>query len=284
MTYLLELLGRFSHWITHDPAATVWREWLNFLVSVAIAIIAVWQDRIRAWFNKPKVSLLIQTGSPFSDLTILDAPIPVQNPDETVNIGALGSAKCYYFRLLIANTGKATAERVEVFVQSVERLTEGQQAEALKDFPPMNLTWSHSGGVPKDLSPGMSKFIDLGCILDPAALKRQPPSLRHQYQKWNTLADKTKTIFTFELEVKPNHLGHIVEAGRYRIRLLTSGGNFDPFETQIEMKFTGEWFGQEENMYGQGFELTKMSPIKKTWMERIQLRIRGERQTWDHNT
>ncbi len=273
MNWLLELAGRFSYWISHDAAATAWREWLNFAVSVAIAIIAIWQDRIRAWFKRPKVSLIVQTGSPFSDLTVLDVAIPVENPNGTVNKGAVGAARCYFFRVLVKNSGKETARRVEVFVQSVKRILIDESEELLKDFPPMNLTWAHSGGVPKDLSPGMSKFVDLGCILDPKALKRQPASLRHQFQKWNALEDKTKTIFTFELEVKPHHLGHIVESGRYRIQILTSGENFDPFETLIEMNFSGDWFDAEADMYQQGFQLETIGASKGTWWDRFLLNI-----------
>jgi hypothetical protein len=273
MNWILDLAGRFSYWISHDPAATAWREWLNFAVSVAIAIIAIWQDRIRAWFTRPKVSLIVQTGSPFSDLTVLDAQVAVQNPDGTLNVGVVGSARCYYFRVLVKNSGKATAKHVEVFVQSVKRMLADESEELLKDFPPMNLKWAHSGGVEKDLSPGMSRFVDLGFVLDPRTFMRQPTSLRHQFQKWNMLEDKTKTIFTFELEVMPHHLGHIVEGGRYRIQLLTSGENFDPFETLIEMNFSGDWFDTEDEMYQQVYQLnTVTSSIGLRW-DRFLLKI-----------
>jgi len=53
--------------------------------------------------------------------------------------------------------------------------------------------------------------------------------------------DVRTNAFAFETLVKPNHQGHIVGPGRYRIRLLLAAENARPEVKTIELDVRPEW-------------------------------------------
>ena len=114
----------------------------------------------------------------------------------------------------------------------------------------MNLTWTHSKklAVFPGISREMYRYCDLGKIIRPSDRAKIP----RQENEDNPNFDPQKTIFSFELEVKPNSLPHLIEAGLYRLLLLIGCANAKPRKATLEIDFSGNWYDDESKMFADG--------------------------------
>src|SRR5262249_38145793 len=118
----------------------------------------------------------------------------------------------------------------------------------VNDFPPMNLRWSNLGQIffPR-ISPEMGKHCDLGHIVD--------PQRRHLVQEHNTRLGLSDQL-AFDLMVAPNHRGHIIGPGEYRLKLIIAADNAHPRRWIIEISLRGLWDADEERMLRDGIGIT----------------------------
>jgi hypothetical protein len=112
----------------------------------------------------------------------------------------------------------------------------------------MNLTWSDIGGIyfPR-ISPGMTKHCDVAAIYDPVGLAQvdgTPASILGE------------TKLTFCLVARPNHLGHIVGPGTYRLSVSLAAANAKPIKRQIIIELPGKWHTGEAAMLRDGVGIT----------------------------
>jgi hypothetical protein len=234
------------------------RAWLGIGVSVAIGGIAIWQDRIRKYLNRPRVVLEIATTVPACELTRMTVFKTVKDDDgEERQISA--RVDCYRFRVKVKNNGREHVEKLEVYVEGIERCRVDQTFESVYDFPPMNLIWTHVAEVVQNIPPGMEKFCDFGSIVSPEEIANYPDSLQAELEAQKRLVKGTKAVFTFALQVQPNHGKHVVSPGKYRVKLKVGAANIQAQQHIIEMSFSGEWHPVPETMFKEGFRFGRLS-------------------------
>lgn len=222
-----------------------WSLFANLLVGVgtiALAIVAVFQQNIHNWLNKPKLNIEV-TGQPPDchkmPLSVMQ-PFPLQQPI------LIQTDEGYYYRIRVVNTGRDRAENAEVFIASVSKKV-GDGYEKVEQFLPMNLLWSHvERPFLEAISPGgMEKHCNFGYVIPPEDMPERVTS-------WLDVP-RDETIFTLALEVHPNTLSNMLTSGEYRIDILIAAANMKkPKKKTLEMNISGQWYGDESEMLSNG--------------------------------
>jgi hypothetical protein len=222
--------------IINEPVIT---DWLIAFGTIAVAIAAVFQDKIRSWLTRPKLEASIDVEPPDCHKTSMVA----RSPQGQV----IDRTDCYYFRIRVKNSGNQRAEYVEVYAAEVLKKQDDDTFKRLDSFAPMNLVWSH---VVKPFFPAISrnmeKHCDLGHIIEPAKrvdFGEDSPQLA---------IPATRTFFCLETEVKPFHMGHLLPPGQYHLKLVIAAANAKPIEKTLEINHTGDWYDDEARMLSDG--------------------------------
>jgi hypothetical protein len=221
-------------------------EWVTGIGTLLVVIVAVFQDWIRQWFWRPRLSALIVSGPP--DCKSVPVRMQIQNGLTDLIVDSI------YLRMRVANTGNSPALNAEVYADSLWRERADGSWERVTKFPPMNLTWSDISSsnlgnaiyFPR-ISPGMTKHCDIAAIYDPASLAQV---LVDGTARVDAIVGETKLQFC--LISQPNHRGHIVGPGRYQLRVFLAAENAKPVLSTIVIKLTGQWMAREEEMLRDG--------------------------------
>jgi len=156
-------------------------------------------------------------------------------------------ADAVYLRVSVTNVGNESARNVEVYAEMLSRKRADGSWERVPEFPPMNLIWSNLGSMyfPR-IAPEMSKHCDVGHIID--------PTRRFDFGEENVRLrlESTEVSLTFDLIAKPNHQGHIVRPGSYRLDLMLAAENARPIRRVLEIELRGPWYPEEEQMLRDG--------------------------------
>lgn len=210
------------------------------VVMAAVAVIAIFQDKIRAWLMRPKLTVSIDVAPPDCHKTIL-ASFDRQGQ-------VIDKADCYYFRLRVRNSGNQRAEMVEVFAAELSKRQADGSFKKMDSFLPMNFLWSHIRKPFRDaISPEMEKLCDLGHIIEPAKRSRFGTEDNPQLS-----VPTNQTIFSFDLEVQSFTMSHLIAPGTYRLALLVGAANAKPVRKTVEIVLTGDWYDDEARMLGEG--------------------------------
>jgi hypothetical protein len=238
-------------------------DWFVGVATVFLAIVAIWQEPIRAiWSKKPKLVLSVSAAPPAC------AMVPV-----TDNTGAnLGNR--LYLRIAVKNEGKAAAKNVEVYALQLEQRKPHSDAfYPVSSFPPMNLKWANTPGyhfMPVIL-PMLIKHCDVAHIHDPkwqarvgenpfirgstnliasgpgtAAASTAAPDIVVSGASSPTMP--TNPTLVFELQTSPNHKGHIVQSGAYVLTVIVSAEDFEPVQKRLFISFSDDWHDDEAEM------------------------------------
>ena len=211
------------------------------VATLALAIVAAFQDRIRSRLWHPRLDVSIEAATPDC------LKIPLGGPPGT-------GVDSIYLRLRVSNSGDAQAEQAEVYAQRLEQRV-GTVWARVATFLPMNLKWSNTAGFPPldqirvSIAPGgVFRHCDIGRIADPAR--------RHQLsvQDYNPGLGLThdQTSLAFDTVVTPAHLGHIVPPGDYRLSILVGAANAPPITRCVSLHIRGTWFADEATMLANG--------------------------------
>lgn len=214
-------------------------DWVVAVCTLVLAAVAVFQETIRGWFYRPVFHVSIKTEPPDC--------VAVPFTDESGRF----IADSVYLRLWIENTGNATAKNVEVYAKELRRKRLDGTWERVAPFPPMNLKWANMGGriFFPNIAPEMGKHCDLGHIADPVGrnlLGEGSPSLK---------LTNLQTSLAFDLAVAPNHRGHIIGPGEYRLDILVAAENARPIKRTISIALRGTWDADETKMLRDGVGL-----------------------------
>jgi hypothetical protein len=210
-------------------------DWLVAAGTIVLATVAIFQETIRGWFYRPAFRVSIRTEPPDC------VSVPFTNPDGTFVADAV------YLRLWVGNIGNATAKNAEVYAKELRRQRTDGTWERVAAFPPMNLRWSNVGSIYfPSIASGMGKHCDLGHIVDPA--RRQ---LLHEDAPRLDLTPQ-QTSLVFDLIVAPNHRGHIIGPGDYRLDILVAAENARPILQTIAIFLRGTWDADEGRMLRDG--------------------------------
>jgi hypothetical protein len=220
-------------------------DWIGAVGTVLLAILAVFQDKIRGWITRPRLKLAVGAAPPYFHKTTWTHPFPHNSPLSRPGV-EISYLPCYYFRVAVHNMGNTAAREVEVNAVSLRRKRADGSFEPVSRFTPMNLLWAHEHNVYLHLlSPQLAKFCDIGHIIAPADRLK----LGHDLPG----APAEKCIFAFDLQSEPNMKGHLVESGTYRLELLIAAENCRPEKYTVELIFSGDWFESQDGMFADGF-------------------------------
>ncbi len=207
-------------------------------VMALVAIIAIFQDKIRAWLTHPKLEISIRAAPPDCHKTVL-----VRRDSEGAH-----SVDCYYFRFRVTNIGNHKAEQVEAFAAELLKQQADGTFRLVDSFLPMNLVWSHYGEVfIPAISPGMYRHCDLAHVLHP----EQRHQLEAENNSWPNVSTD-RTILSFDTIVRPYTLTSLVPPGTYRLILLIAAANATPLKEILEIRLTGDWYDDEYAMLSEG--------------------------------
>jgi hypothetical protein len=206
-------------------------DWLVAFGTLVLAIVAIFQETIRGWVYRPSFRVSTKTEPPDS------LAVPFTAIDGTL------LAKTVHLRLWVENVGNATAMNVEVYAAELRRQRADGTWERVGRFPPMNLSWSDVGGIYfSRIAPEMGKHCDIAHVTDPArraAVGEDAPML--------DLTDQQCSL-AFNLITRPNHRGHIVGPGKYRLDILVAADNVRPLKKTLEISLQGPWNSDDTKM------------------------------------
>jgi hypothetical protein len=217
-------------------------------LTIAAALVgtftALFLDAIKGWIWRPHLAVSYTHGDDYVARAEL----------RWVGNGQSLEAPCYFFRILIENHGSRPAERVEVMATEL-RMQQSDGQYSLVQRYSLNLGWTHSAPAFGAISPGMHRFCDVGHIVRPAERVQSPtenlPSV-----------DQTTTIFSIDLEKKPNNLVHLLQPGRYRLTLIVAASNNRPIHRTFEVGFDGNWFDDMNQMLATSVSTRLLSPAE----------------------
>lgn len=203
---------------------------ISALAAFTLAVVAVYQDRLRILFFSPKLDL---TQGPFYPDAL---HVPLYDGENNI------VAEACYLQIRIKNE-RATAEKVEVFIEKIEREVNGV-FRAVEGFYPLNLKWRHYNTVFLDrLSPKTSRDCSLGRIVDPQKKK----IAGDDYPSLNLPPDRSP--FRLELATIPSTRSDLLQPGKYRLFLqMVASNSRRPKRRIIELEFTGEWLPDVKDM------------------------------------
>jgi hypothetical protein len=214
-------------------------DWLVAFGTLLLAAVAVFQPTFRGWLYHPKFQVSIKTEPPDCVATALTTP-----SGELV-------ADAVWLRLWVENVGNATAKNVEVYAQELLRQRADNSWESVGAFPPMNLKWANLGIMHFPyIAPETGKHCDLGHIVDPARrnfANEDAPRLG--------LTDQ-QTSMTFDLISAPNHRGHIIAPGEYKLKILVAAEDVRPLKQTVMISLKGTWHAEEARMLRDGVGVT----------------------------
>jgi len=158
-------------------------QWVGALGTLAAVLVALCKEEFLRYWRRPELKASITLSPPDCHKT-------------SIRLQDGFSADCYYLRLWVENIGKVRAEIIQVFATRLLRQAADRSFREIGSFLPMNLTWSHGGGVfAPGISPMMGAHCDLGRIIDP----------QHRRRFGDDLADvpQDQTILALDLERFP---------------------------------------------------------------------------------
>jgi hypothetical protein len=217
------------------------------IFTLALAILAIFQDWFRAKIRHPELDVTVKLSPPSCHKIRLARHNP-QGELEAI-------ADAYYLRLRIANSGNQRAELVEVFADELSRLqADGTTFKPVDSFLPMNLLWSHHRQVffPA-ISPGMYRHCDLAHIIDPPNRKK----FRAEDNQWPNVSPE-ETILSFDTFVKPHTLSHLLPPGTYRLVISVAAANAMLVRKGFQITLTGNWYEDEQKMLEEGIGILEI--------------------------
>jgi len=221
--------------------------WLAAIGTIALAIVAVFQDRIRRRLMRPKLELIVRVAPPECHKTSWNYPVAVVDGPGGKTV-VTQSAPCYYFRVAIRNDGNTEAREVELFAAGLKRRRADGNLENVERFTPMNLLWAHfRQPFLAVLSPKIPKVCDLAHVIHPSHAK----SVGHELPD----VPAGTPLLAFDLQVEPNMKGHLIGPGTYRLEVILAASNVTPKKYTLEIQFAGDWTEKEERMLTDGFRM-----------------------------
>jgi len=232
---------------------------IGAVVAAIVALaIAVFQDRMRTWFMRPKLEISIDLCPPDCHKTKMryahslrgyfEGGTSVQPPRDPREWPREKEVDTYYFRLRVKNSGSQKAESVEVFAAHLSKKQADGSPKPVGSFLPMNLVWSHLREVfLPAISPGTYKHCDLAHILNPEDRAWVPG----EDTTWPNVSP-AKTVLSLDTFVQPYTQSHLLPFGIYHLTIIVAAANAKAITKKLEITLTGDWYDNEQEMLGQG--------------------------------
>ncbi|MGL3709428.1 hypothetical protein ACSYAY_00990 [Leptospirillum ferriphilum] len=226
----------FWDWVTESG----FTDWLiavgtNGAVIVAIFLTMFWEP-YKKWQTRPILKIGINFEPPDCQSIPLVTSMPIQSRGPIPN---------YQFRIYVKNIGKEPASNLEAIIIKVFKSSGDKKWDLLPQFIATDLLWTHIR-VPflPFLLPGLTKNIDLGHVVK--------PEFRLYIGEGRPNADPQKTIFSFDIQIRPNNDYQKILPGVYKFLIVVGAENCESVEKIFYLRLTGEWFDTEEEMFSRG--------------------------------
>jgi hypothetical protein len=219
-------------------------EWLVAIGTILLAVIAAFQDKIRAKIWSPQLDCDIELNPPDCHRTILRINLPT-------NVSEVYS---FFYRFKIWNKGKISAKNVEVIITELLK-KEGNKYKIVESFSPDNLLWSTTGDIYAPyISPETFKHINLGHIHDPKVRANLSGENNPKLPVSNEEA-----IFSFDVHFKSNILYYLIAPGEYKIELKVGCENAKTITKKYSINFTGKWIEDESRMLNESLKINSIN-------------------------
>jgi hypothetical protein len=204
----------------------------------AATFAALFSEAVRNWIWRPVLEVSYVHGPDYCDKPAFWAKIN----------GHLIQSDCFYFRLRIANRGTRRAECVQVFVSDLHRQESGRIGPLVRRYS-MNLKWTNIGKPQLDvLAQETERFCDIGHVVR--------PSERSQFELEDLPGfHTTQAILSLDVEVRPLHRTHLIEAGKYWLGVVVVASNARAIRKTLTIDLTGKWYEDLDTMLQQGIRI-----------------------------
>lgn len=197
---------------------------ISSIVALLIAVIGVFQDRIRRFFMGAKLKVEFE----------MKAPFVFQKHSFDSEKGF--PRESFYFRVGVMNEGSSSASKATVMLAGIEKKDEETGAwKGLDWFVPINLDWCHGVGFEyPEIHPGSTAYFDFGMsscsAKDLAAFfgARLGEPDRKKFHLATSRIDGVRE-------------GYSLPEAHYRMRIHISASNCDPLEVNFEFLYTPGW-------------------------------------------
>jgi hypothetical protein len=223
---------------------------ITAIATIAVAFIAVFQDRIRSHLQRPVLTLSISGLPPDCQKVPLHymSPNGFQFSSTHVPGPVTGETQAYYLRVRIGNEGNVHASLVEVIARELKRKQANGTFTSVPGFASMNLLWSYfrepyCGAI----SPDTYKYCDIAHIINPNDRYRVEAE-----REIGILGPSANTMLSFDTAVHSLTMSHLVLPGTYRLVLQVAASNARSITHELEITLPGTWFDDERQMLSDG--------------------------------
>jgi len=226
-----------------------WLKVLGPIIAAVVALgIAIFHGQLAKIFWRPRLKISIDINDPADCHKTTKKKFKITRDTTTIE-----TAECYYFRLRVINEGNATAENVEVIVDSVKKMNQASRTfEVWKEFLPLNLTWAYTSDMffPRISPNNLYKHCDLAYIIDPSRLQ-----IIEENDTLITTGDYAgKKILILCSKYKPFTGTYILEPGTYKLEIVAAGSNAEPVRKTVDINFLN-WYQEEKLMLKDGINI-----------------------------
>lgn len=212
----------------------------NLWVSVGLAVVtflallvALFQERIRKYWNRAVLDMEINLTPPDSHKIALSNPSTGQIVGQTI-----------YVRIKVIHKKGSAGENVEIMPTNFWQIDSSNNLTKLKYFLPISLVWSHFQPRTNTIRVPVSLFrhCDFGHFLKTES--------------------ENKAILLLDTMVQPNpvaddEIPNVIKPGKYQFELLLSGDNVKALRKKWEIEFDN-WSDDESEMLNTNIKLREV--------------------------
>ncbi len=211
--------------------------------GVAVAILAIWGEPLRAWiFNAHLVLSITMTEPDCVQIQTVVTGI-VNSPAGPVLQQT--TTDSYYFRLLVDNDRRAAARQVEVRLTALRVKQPNGTFQADATFHPLSLIWANS------FDPGSGR----GLVRIPKIDENVP---RH-CDLCHVIRGATPLLMEFDTETVPNQIGRAQptrrKRGTFEVDVVATADNALPLRRTLEIRYAGRWYMTPSVMFDKGLKI-----------------------------
>jgi len=199
--------------------------WANISIAVitlVAVLVALFQERIKDFFNKSELDMKINLQPPdCHQIELTD-----QRDGSVVS-------KSIYIRIKVTHTAGRAAQNAEIMLTNFWKVGKKGKKDTIKEFLPMNLVWSH---------------------FQPRRIEAKIPTGIFRHCDFGSFRPVGNGVFLLlDTMVQPNAVSNgvipnLIHPGKYRFEVLLTGDNVKPTIKQWDLKFDNVWSDEEAVM------------------------------------
>lgn len=265
-----------------------WIQAIGTMVAVIAALgIAIFQDIMRTWFNRPELEVTIKLCPPdchktryhlwitegrgVHTTTLLSSTEDTPEISPTRSSSALGRTSTFTSSspyALTADCGNwpAPSRSADVYCLRLRVSNSGKQRAESVEVIAAELKEKQADGtfsevetfLPMNLLwsyyrqvflPAISPETYKHCDLARIIDPKERKSFPGEHKTWANVSPE-KTVLSFDTVVKPDTQSYLVPMGTYHLKIIVAAANAKPIEKTWEIILTGDWYDDEKEMLG----------------------------------